>query len=307
MPSRTPCQQRQRLLAAIALLPLLSATVLLSGTVAIAAEGTPSPIRWQIVETANFRLLCYGQHPVSSRTAERCEQLRAELAAQWLADRPTGVWSPKCDLVLHPSDASYFREVGPGGRSTLASALVDRREGRIALRRVDIRATRNDWQNSALAHELTHVILADRFANEPLPRWVDEGAAILADSPAKRQRHVRDLRRAVSAGAHFRLAELLALSDYPPQNRWSTFYDQSAALVEYLVDQQGSCQFAAFVEISREHGYDHATQTVYGCGLFELERRWLRSLASPQEARNDGDRNSSRPALASAFEATEAS
>ncbi len=243
------------------------------------ADAAESPARWHIVETANFRLLCYGQHPASRQTAEHCEQLRAELTARWFTDRPAADWSPKCDLVLHPSDASYLREVGPDGRSTLASALVDRRGGRIAVRRVDVRASQGNWQNSALAHELVHVILADRFAPEALPRWINEGAAILADSPEKRQRHRRDLRQAVAAGEHFRLAELLALSDYPPRGRWRTFYDQSADLVEYLVKQQGYTRFATFVEMSLEHGYDRATHTVYGCGLPELERRWQSSLS----------------------------
>ena len=278
MPSRSNCQQCRRLLVVGVLLGVLWLP-------SLAAEAAEDSVRWHIVETANFRLLSYGQHPASREVAEHCEQLRADLAAKWFSNRPDDDWSPKCDLVLHSSDASYLREVGPGGRSSLASALVDRHEGRIAARRVDIRASQGDWRNSALAHELVHVILADRFAHDSLPRWINEGAAILADPPEKRLRHGRDVRRAVAAGAHFRLAELLALPDYPPQGRWSTFYDQSADLVDYLVQQQGHARFATFVEISLEHGYDQATRTVYGCGLAELERRWQRSLSSPRQSR----------------------
>ncbi len=271
------------------------------GILGFAAEAAEGPPRWHIVETANFRLLRYGQHPASPRTVEHCEQLRAELVALWLSDRPATDWNPKCDLVLHSTDAGYLREVGPAGRDTLASALVDRQEGRIAVRRVDIRESVGDWQNAALAHELVHVILADRFGRDTLPRWINEGAAILADSPEKRQRHGRDVRHAVAAGAHFRLAELLALSDYPPQGRWGTFYDQSAALVEYLVKQQGHSRFATFVEMSLEHGYEQATHAVYGCGLTELEQRWQRSLRAPRQSSGGDYLSTDRPIPAAAL------
>ncbi len=142
---------------------------------------------------------------------------------------------------------------------------------------------------AALAHEMTHVVIADRFVEGPLPRWIDEGIAILADTREKRRGHTNNVRRTVAAGAHFRLAELLTLADYPPQGRWGAFYDQSAALVEFLVEQQGHAQFVAFVELSIEHGYDRALEEIYGCGVGELERRWHRSLTVPTSSTLGGN------------------
>ena len=265
--------------------------------------------RWHVVETANFRILSYGTTPVSSQTAAACERMRERLTRQWLcnapglSDAPAKAWSPKCDLVLNPTDAAYLREVGNGGRSTVASALVDRKGGHIALRRIDVRATRSDWLTSALPHELAHVVLCDRFVDEALPRWLDEGIAILADPQQKRQQHQRELERAVAGGSQFRVAELFALADYPPAERWGTFYGQSASLVEYLVAQQGHGRFVEFVELSQAHGYDDALRRIYRFGIGELERRWHAELAAPSATASRVKRPNPRPESAVASSA----
>jgi Peptidase MA superfamily len=240
--------------------------------------------RWHVVETDSFRILNFGRSPVSRQIAAACERMRAELARQWLPETDGSVWSPKCDLVLHPTDKAYLVEVGRGGRNTVASALVDRKDGRIVRRRIDVRATRADWQTGALAHELAHVVLADRFAAEALPRWLDEGMAILADSREKQQQHRHSLKRAMATGSQFRLAELMALGDYPPAERWGTFYGQSASLVAYLVAEQGHARFVEFVELALDRGYDHALRQVYRFDVGELERRWQHQLTAPSDA-----------------------
>jgi len=245
-----------------------------------------APARWHITETDNFRVLNYGLRPIDAAIGKNCEVLRVRLSDQWLG-KSQGTWKPKCDVVLHPSDVSYDREVGTSGSSTIASALVDRRQRQVSLRRIDVRATRTDWQQAALAHELTHVVLADRFDQDVLPRWLDEGIAILADSAAKRKQHAIRAGRDLSQGAHFALAELLLLDDYPPPSRWGAFYDQSAAFVEFLVAEQGHQRLLEFIEVARRNGYDHAFQQVYAMSPVELERRWQRTLLKPLSQPSD--------------------
>ena len=106
-------------------------------------------LKWHILETANFRVLQYGTTPVEARAGEACEALRTALCAKWASDAPAAAWMPKCDVVLHPNDASYFKEVGPGAVSTLASSLVDQHQGRIRTRRIDVRAVDSDWRSAA--------------------------------------------------------------------------------------------------------------------------------------------------------------
>jgi hypothetical protein len=268
------------LMAVLALLASVNAAPgLMAPALGNSPDVRPTPPRWHVAETANFRLVSYGTRPVASQTAEACEQLRQSLVREWLGSQGDAHWTPKCQLVLHGSRASYLREVGDGGRSTVASALVDRRQGQVALRRIDVLATSADWLTTALPHELVHVVLADRFTGQALPRWLDEGMAILADPRDQQATHHRAAQRAIAAGAQFRIAELLALADYPPAGRWAEFYGQSASLVELLVAEQGHGRFLEFVELALEHGYEAALQQVYQFGVSELERRWHRQMA----------------------------
>ncbi len=237
---------------------------------------------WHAVETANLRILNYGPHAVTREVAEGCEIARQQLARKWLGGSvQPNRWNPKCDIVVHPTEDAYLREVGRGAGNTVASSLIDRKHGKIALRRIDVRSTQSNWQTAALGHELTHVVLADRFPARALPRWVDEGAAILADSIEKQSLHRKDLQGAVAGRTEFRLLELITLANYPDAKHWGTFYGQSASLVEFLVSQAGEERFIEFVETALELGYEPALTQVYRFGIPELERRWYAQLRQP--------------------------
>ena len=109
--------------------------------------------------------------------------------------------------------------------------------GRITARRIDLLEESTDYLSAALPHELTHVVLKDRFASKILPRWADEGMAILADTEAKQKRHERDLQsRDLRYQTTFRAAELFLMEEYPPANRFGTFYGQSASLTDFWLD-----------------------------------------------------------------------
>ena len=239
-----------------------------------ASSSPTSPSAWHVVETANFTIRGTADRDALRRTSDACESLRALLVRQWFDGASSIRWQPKCAVVVHASRADYLRHVGPGGAGTVASARIERRAGKIVGRRIDVRPTPECLASSALAHELAHVVLADHFAGERLPRWIDEGFAVLADSPAKQSRHRRDLHAALAAGAEYRLAELVTLSEYPSGQHRATFYGQSASLVRFLVEHGGERRFLDFVASSLEQGHDQGLRQAYGFGLAELERRW---------------------------------
>jgi len=249
-------------------------------------KACPPASRWHIAETSNFRILVYGAQPAGVEIGQQCETLRGTLCEKWLG-KSSPQWTPKCDIVLHSSDASYLGELGQGAASTLASSLVEQKVGRIALRRIDIRASRAGWRQTALPHEMTHVVLADCFKQRPLPRWIDEGMAILADPEIKQAGHRKDLDDAIKARASFRVVELISMEDYPAAQRWGTFYGQSASLVEYLVSQSTPDRFVQFVRLSMDNGYESALTQVYQIdNVMELERRWRAHLSGTGVAKN---------------------
>ncbi|HEV3144493.1 MAG TPA: hypothetical protein VGZ47_11460, partial [Gemmataceae bacterium] len=229
---------------------------------------------WNIVESDNFRFCCRGRLGISERDLKATEALRGELAGQWLAASGPEPWHPKCDILLHTTTEGYLQAV-PGGGQTVGCSVINTDGGRITGRRIDIRADQAGWFSAALAHELTHIVLADMFPDGRLPAWADEGMAVLADSGLKQDAHYRDLRSAQSHRRTFRLVELFALSGYPSPERQAAFYGQSASLVSYLVSRGTPDQFARFVRTAANDGYETAVRDVYRLrGVYDLERRW---------------------------------
>ncbi|HWB13546.1 MAG TPA: hypothetical protein VG826_30255 [Pirellulales bacterium] len=276
---------------------LLAALLVLSSVAQ--AEGA-SPKRrayvsggWNVLETENFRFCSRGRLELSDALLESTEQMRASLADMWLGEeRPQDAWQPKCDIILHSTSRDYLRAV-PGGDQTVGSSLINTDKGRVVGRRIDIRADRSGWLRAALGHEMTHVVLADRFSDGALPAWADEGMAVLADPNAKQDAHSRDLHVARSRRSTFRLVELFALNGYPSPERQAAFYGQSASLVRFLVARGTPAQFVDFMRAAGRNGYEVAVREVYGMqGVRDLEHRWLQEVsvagALAENATSDG-------------------
>jgi len=230
---------------------------------------------WIVEETANFSICRPASYKIKPGIAASFEALRKELCRTWQPATESSTWQPKCHIVVHPSLDGYLKEVGPGGRQTVGSSLVDFDKGAITRRRIDIRGDKSDWFTEAVAHEMTHIVLADRFIQVPIPHWADEGMAILADTAAKRQRHSKDMTDAMASGRSFRVAELLTLDGYPQPARMGAFYGQSASLVEFLVTLGTKEQLVDFVDHATVHGYDAALRKTYQiASVGDLEKRW---------------------------------
>ena len=152
-----------------------------------------------------------------------------------------------------------------------------KRDGILA-RRIDLRCDNCDPLTAALPHELTHVVLADRFLDQPLPRWADEGIAVMADTAEKRAGHDRDLRSAITSGTRIRLASLFKQENYP-RGQVAAFYAQSSSVARLLVERDSEATFVKFIGRAMVAGYDMALQEVYGLSsVDELERLWMREV-----------------------------
>jgi hypothetical protein len=116
-----------------------------------------------------------------------------------------------------------------------------------------------------------------------MPRWADEGTAILADPKAKQRRHFEDLRSALKLGDEYHAAALLALDEYPRADRVGVFYGQSASLTEFLVSRQSPKLFIDFIQRANDDGMDAALRECYGfASLSDLHRQWTRQIESGQ-------------------------
>jgi len=239
---------------------------------------------WQVQESEHFHVCVQSSETQASEIARACEVVLAETRVAWFDDEVEPLrWRPRCQIIVHSNKSSYLAAVGSGGAATVGSALVERREGKVISRRIDLCATTRGGALSALPHEMTHVVLSDRFTNADPPRWADEGLAVLADPPLKQERHAGDLELAIRERALFRLPELMSDAGNASSLRPGVFYAQSTSLVEFLVACGTRIQFLEFLTLASETGYDRALREVYEIdGIATLEKLWHRNVTSPE-------------------------
>lgn len=236
----------------------------------VLAEGSEAEL---VVESDNFRIHSYRNGPSAEELATRVEKMRSELQSVWLNGEAESQWQPRCEIVLHPTRAKYQQAVG-GGAQTSGSSYIRYQRGRMQTRRIDLLVL-SDGTMSALPHELTHVVLADRFEGRQPPRWVDEGVATLADSREKRKLHHRDCQYALSSGTALRMMEILNLDQFTSAEQVPAFYGQSLVLVRFLASRDDLDTIIDFAETAMNDGYDQALQTHYGIdSVAALERQW---------------------------------
>lgn len=229
---------------------------------------------WLVQETPSFRVFCRADFKDSKRLPAAYEAVRRQLQETWFG-KVGEDWSPQCDIVLHPTIAGYVHALGQGSRQSSGCSTIEIEKGRVVKRRIDLRADAADWMNTALPHELTHVVVAERFATKQIPRWADEGLSILSEPESRQTNRRSAMQRALAKTACYSATELVSLSDYPASDRRDAFYGQSASLVAFLVERDSPARFLEFLELGQKQGVERALAEVYGIRtLAELDMQW---------------------------------
>jgi hypothetical protein len=234
------------------------------------------------VETANFSVWSRLTHQDSARLAHRCEELRGALWQRWLGvDDESESWQPKCVVVVHADVAGYGRVFGPGTSPSVGCTTITADGERIVFRRIDLRADAADWRTNALPHELTHVVLADRFPGCQLPHWLNEGLAMTAETADLQQRRLAVLESARTTGSLPTLERFLTLDNPMQSLEADLVYAVSFSLVDYLQEQGGEQRLLELVDRTLDKDCDSALRDVYAIdgGLAELQRLWSASVA----------------------------
>jgi tetratricopeptide (TPR) repeat protein len=241
----------------------------------------PVPVRhsastsdgWLLAETANFRIFHNQSKEFVERVAQVAEQTRTRLQLKWFGSS-NETWSPKCDLFLHATAQDYSRATGQ--YNSPGHSLLKMENGRLVVRRIDLHCDEANLLTAILPHETTHVVLAGEFGARLLPRWADEGMAVLTEPRERIDRHFNNLLKCRQTGQLLHLHDLVLLEDYPKDpHAISGFYAQSVALVEFLTNQRGPLTFTQFLHDGMRYGFEKALQRNYGYRSFaDLEQRW---------------------------------
>ena len=229
---------------------------------------------WSVTETANF--VIYHRDPA---LAEEVAQLseRARMASQdtWFRDEASPDWAPKCHMYLYPTGQEYSMATNVGVESPGHSSVINN-AGTIEKREVHLRADDPTMKYAVLPHEVTHVVLAGRFGTSSLPRWADEGMAVLTEPVDKQDAHLANLSRTHAMGRAYTCGQVMTMAQYPPGDRMRDFYAHSVGICRYLVERHGHDKLVEFLRLSLQTGnYEQSLKQIYGMGSFtDLEREF---------------------------------
>jgi hypothetical protein len=233
--------------------------------------------QWAVCETANFRFFHNQPRETAEKAARVAEAARAMATKKWFGEAGAA-WSPKCDVYLHATAQDYSTATGvpaeSPGHSTISRAP---NSDRIVARKIDLHADDPNMLIGVLPHETTHVVLAGRFGPRDIPRWADEGMAVLSEPRERVELHLRNLPKHRSEGMLFPTATLTRMEKYPEPRAVGAFYAESVSLVEFLSKEKGTQVFSQFLHEALDGGYEPALQKYYGIKDFnELDQRWQR-------------------------------
>jgi hypothetical protein len=223
---------------------------------------------YQLAETDHFRIFHHQTPDYAEKVAQVAEMTRLQMSRRWLG-KDGDDWQPKCDIFLHTTAAEYSERTRQNPAYPGHSRIeLDERNGRVVNREMHLRCDNLGMLEAILPHETTHVVLAGNFGNRHVPRWVDEGVAVLTEPTEKIKQHKLNLTRSLQNRELIPLRDLVQLSNFPEARQITVFYAQSVALVDYLTSLKGSLAFTQFVREALKDGYDVALRKHYGFQTF---------------------------------------
>lgn len=244
----------------------------------IRRRGNSSPKTtgdWQIVETSNFRILHRGNKQLVAEIAQTAESARRAMYERW-AGPPAANWSPRCDIYLHASAAEYARTTKKSAEQ-LGHSTVEIKGGLATTRRIDLRADDHTIQDATLPSEVTQVILAELFADEPLPRWAVVGISALSETPESVARYRRAVPGLLKDRKLAAVGPFIDKPGFPDAATITPFYAQSVSIVSFLVERRGPKAFMAFLREGPRRGYAKAIVSHYGFkDMADFQDKWVR-------------------------------
>ncbi|QDV33264.1 peptidase MA family metallohydrolase [Tautonia plasticadhaerens] len=228
---------------------------------------------WKVMETENFRIF-HADAELADGIARSAERSRTELLRYWDGSEADAPWSPRCDLYVYPDATIFTRMTGQEGDSPGFSTM-GLSGGRVVARRINLRADHGDLVESVVPHEVAHVVLADLFPTRQIPRWADEGIAVLAEPNGAQAGRLAVLDGPIASGKVFLTGQLMTAS-MPDGRYWDLFMAQSASLARYLIQLDSPGRLVAYLRETHNIGAEAALRKVYGFEDFDdLHARWL--------------------------------
>lgn len=219
--------------------------------------------------TTNFLVEAPTQQ-IAENIGQWAEFYRKQKAIEWLG-REMPPWQQRCPVRVRIN-------VGGAGGATSFNFM-----GGQVWQTMEIEGPLDRLVASVLPHEVTHTVFAHYFRC-PVPRWADEGGAVLSEDEIERSRHDMMTRQILNSGKWIPIHRLFVLRDYPRDPREvAALYAEGYSVADFLVGISNRQTFLRFVGhgMQSQYGWDNAAQTFYSFkNVHDLEAAWLASLRS---------------------------
>ncbi|MDY3557229.1 RNA polymerase sigma factor [Gemmata sp. JC717] len=264
-------------------------------------------------KTANF--VVHAPTPMMARViAAEAEHHRRAIALAWLGQE-LPPWPKPCVIRFTPGGSS-------GGATGLKFGTNNNGEPALATAEMEVRGDFLLVLASTLPHEVTHTVFASHFG-KALPRWADEGVAVMSESDDEQLNHDVRARELLGSGRGIRLKVLFRLTEYPRD--MVVLFAQGHSVARFLASApaagtpvlkdipnldrlfrnpgaDGRRRLVAFLQLGTDgntaESWDKAAKAVYGYGSMDaLEEAWLEWLAKPENVLTRKD-TTPRPASA---------
>ncbi|HYT92511.1 MAG TPA: hypothetical protein VEL76_27595 [Gemmataceae bacterium] len=200
---------------------------------------------------------------VARQVGAAAERHRKALAVLWLG-KEMAPWAETCALQV---------DITLNG--TAGSTTFDFANDRVCVRKIKVRGQLDRVLSSVLPHEIAHTIFAHQV-RQPVPRWADEGAAVLAGDLIDHQRFDRQMRRLLQTGQEMSLRRLFACQDFPPYpEQILALYAQGYSVSRFLLEVGDRQTFLGFLARALREGWDNAVRVSYRYqSVDQLEVAW---------------------------------
>ena len=185
-------------------------------------------------------------------------------------------WDNRAKIYLYNDKSSYLKEtqdkIWSAGQVSIRSRVIKTFIGQ------------NNFFDSILPHEMTHIIFRDLVVLKArLPLWIDEGVACSQEKSNLPER-MKTAKSFVENGAYLkldRLSEIFSLNLIVPE----LFYSESASLIVFLMSTYGKESFLDFSRKLRdgEEWQEAILNTYRFSNLAELETAWKNFILQQEQ------------------------
>ncbi len=223
------------------------------GSMSASASSSGASVR----SSTHFTVLAPDARLADTVVAQ-AEQFRSRVGEAWLGCLPLATPTPTVVFIEIDAERSFAR------------TLIDPAGGR---HMVWLIGSKQAVTEHLLAHEVAHVVLAEKFGNG-MPVWANEGIASQYDNAKRMRIRSRLLTEFAEIDSWPHLDRLF---ERPIKQQWQ--YAAAVSVTDFLVELRGRTTFIEFVADGQKRGWNQSLDAHYGMASIEhLQTEWQRAV-----------------------------